>query len=191
MARSKYVSFSFPISAYHPDALQAIAADEGEKALRREYTRLRDIAQKRLMRLEQSEFAGTQIVRYNRDRFKPLREVSSRSELSHLLSDVARFLVSQKSTVSGQREYVRRSVESMREGGLTAVNEKNFMAITESMDWLSSFHEFDPSEFVHMMNAYAEAGVPVNDVLVRVWDVYDNWIRTHKPSTFWEGGWDE
>lgn len=186
MAKSRYVSFNFPISAYHPDALQAIAADEGEKALRREYTRLRDIAQKRLMRLEQSEFAGTQIVRYNKDRFKPLREIKSTSELSHLLGDVARFLVSQKSTVTGQKEYVRRSVESMRESGLAGITAENFTAVTESLEWLKSFHEFDPSEFISMMSAYSEAGIPVGEVLVRVREVYDRWIKTHDPEAFWD-----
>ena len=44
---AKYVKFTFPISAYHPDALQN---EYTERELRKEYARLRDIAQKRLKR---------------------------------------------------------------------------------------------------------------------------------------------
>ena len=51
---ARYTKFTFPISSYQPQALQ-----EGfsEKELRREYSRLRSVARKRLER-----FAGTAIT---------------------------------------------------------------------------------------------------------------------------------
>ena len=185
---SKYVNFTFPISAYHPDALQN-EYTEGE--LRKEYTRLRDIAQKRLKRLEASEFANTKTVRYNKDRFIPLREISGTGELTHLLSDLARFLTASRSTVSGQKSYRKKSVESLQEAGLTAVTEKNFLHFTDVMDWASAFKEYDPSELMRMLNAYSAAGWDMNIVWAHLDKLYGQWIQTHEVLTEVPEDWDE
>ena len=180
---SKYVNFSFPISSYFPDALQS---GFSEKELRKEYSRLRDIAQKRLARLRASEFKGTTAVKYNVGRFKKLSDIEDITELSHLLSDAARFLTSQMSTVSGQKEYRRKSVETMQEGGLTAISEKNFLTVTKALDWASAFREFDPSELVRMLNTYAAAGVDLNKVMANIFELYEQWIGDHTIRTDWD-----
>ena len=184
---AKYVKFTFPISAYHPDALQN---EYTERELRKEYARLRDIAQKRLKRLEASEFANSQTVLYNKDRFIPTREISGTGELTHLLSDIARFLTASRSTVSGMKAYRKKSVESLREGGLTGITEKNFNQMTRVLDWAEAFKEYDPSELVHMMNAAAEAGMDLNDVLANLAERYEEWTSTGSLDGFLED-WDE
>ena len=183
---SKYVKFSFPISAYQPDALQA---GYSEKQLRQEYARLRDVAEKRLKRLEASEFAHTKTVQYNAGRFIPTRAVSGKAELSHLLSDIAGFLTAELSSVSGQKAYRRKSVETLREGGLTGITERNFKAMTDVLEWASAFKEYDPSELVRMVDAYAEKGISPNKFLSNLEELYQAWMQDHEPIP--EGKWDE
>ena len=179
MARSsKYVKFSFPISAYQPDALQA---GYSEKQLRKEYSRLRDVAEKRLKRLEKSEFAHTKTVKYNAGRFIQTKAISNKQELSHLLTDITRFLTSELSSVSGQKAYRRKSVETLQEGGLTGITEKNFRAMTDVLEWASAFREYDPSELVRMMNAYAEEGISPDKVMANLSDLYEAWLQDHEP----------
>ena len=187
MARSsKYVKFSFPISAYQPDALKNAYS---EKQLRQEYSRLRDVAQKRLARLEASEFAGSKTVQYNKGRFIPTRAVSGKAELAHLLSDITGFLTAELSTVSGQKAYRRKSVESLREGGLTGITEKNFKQITAILDWAAAFREYDPSELMRMFSAYAEEGITPAKVFENLEALYNQWMQDHEPIP--EEKWDE
>lgn len=184
----KYVQFSFPISAYHPDALQS---GYTEKELRKEYSRLRDVAQKRLKRLEASEFSETQTVRYNKDRFIPTRKIKSTGDLTHLLGDLARFLTASLSTVTGMKEYRKKSVESLQEGGLKAINESNFTQMTQILDWAAAFKEYDPSELVQMINKALESGLSKDDILVNLEYLYDEWHSTGSIEVWLGENWDE
>lgn len=134
MAINRYVKFAFPISAYQPDALQNGYA---EKELRAEYSRLRSIAQKRLKTLEQSEFAASQTVRYNKGRYKKLSDIESTSELSHLLGDLARFLTAQRGTVSGLRQERERAMETWREQyGVDFVQPEEWVDYSDFLEYL-------------------------------------------------------
>ena len=70
----------------------------------KEYTRLRDIAQKRLKRMSESEFADTQIYRKYKDAFPKQKDLRSASDLAYTLSDLARFVSSPQSTITGLKE---------------------------------------------------------------------------------------
>ena len=180
----KYVQFAFPISAYHPETLQ-----EGytERELQREYRRLRDVAQKRLKRLGASEFRDTAAFRYNEGRFIPTREISDTDELS----DISKFLTASTSTVTGQKEYRRKSVESLQEGGLKSINEGNFKQMTDVLQWASAFKEYDPSALVRMMNEAIEKGLDLDEVLYNLSDMYDAWTNTGSLDAYINGEWDE
>lgn len=184
----KYIQFRWNISAYHPESLQS---GFSERELRQEYSRLRDVAQKRLKRLGASEFRDTAAYGYNEDRFIPTRDVSGIDELSHLLSDVAKFLTASTSTVTGQKEYRRKSVESLHEGGLKSINESNFKQMTDVLQWASAFREYDPSALVRMMNEAVEKGIDLDEVLYNLKDMYDIWTETGSLDAYINGGWDE
>lgn len=70
--------------------------------LRREYSALRDIAQKRVGRLKEN-FSGTQIYRDYVNRFPLLREIgkTDQKNLAESLADVSRFLQMKESTLPG------------------------------------------------------------------------------------------
>lgn len=133
---SRYTKFTFPISAYQPQALQ-----EGysEKELRREYSRLRSVARKRLERFEGSEFEDYNVYRYNKGKYVPLSQVSNKGELVHLLSDVARFLTAEAGSVTGQRAIRDKAIATWHEKGYTWLNKSNYAAFARFLEFSREF----------------------------------------------------
>lgn len=118
---------------YNPQALE----NRTDRELRKEYSRLRSIANKRLDRLMASEFADAQAVAYNAGLYIPLAGVQSRSELKHLLTDLARFILSEQSTVTGQRAIVKRLVQKWHgDKGYEWVNEGNVRNWVRFLDYV-------------------------------------------------------
>lgn len=133
---SRYINFTFPISAYQPQALQ-----EGysEKELGREYSRLRSVARKRLERFARSEFEDSNVYRYNKGKYVPLSQVSNKGELVHLLSDVARFLTAEAGSVSGQRAIRAKAIATWNEKGYTWINKSNYAAFARFLEFSRDF----------------------------------------------------
>lgn len=133
----KPIKLSFSAAEYNPQGLaRRMAQDMG--AVRREYGRLRDIAQKRLARLGASEYAESSAYTYNKDRFIGLREVKTPAQLAHLLVDVTRFLSARSSTVSGQRGIERDIVSSLQSDGYDFITTGNLRQFGEFMEWYRS-----------------------------------------------------
>lgn len=107
-----------------------------DKELRREYSRLRSIARKRLERFEGTEWTTSQIYRYNKEGFKPLKDIKSERELRHLFSDVARFVTAERGSVSGLEKERRKAVKTLNERGYKFVNKKNFRKFAEFMEYV-------------------------------------------------------
>lgn len=150
--KPKMIELNFPIFDYNPQKLQKYNMRE----LRKEYTRLRNAAEKRLKRLMQSEFYDTQAVAYNAGLYLPLKAIQSESELRHLLSDVARFLISEQGSVTGQREIMKRNVQIWRdEKGYDFINEGNIRAWVEFLDYVDAVegHVYEVSS---MADAFEE-----------------------------------
>jgi len=111
------------------------AKELDEKDLRKEYVRLRAIAQKRIGRLLDSEWKDSQIALENKRGFKTLGEIKSDSELRHELSDLARFVTSERGSVAGQNKIRKETVKSLQERGYDFVNVKNFRDFAEFMEY--------------------------------------------------------
>lgn len=95
-----------PASQYTPYALH----EWPESDLRKEYTRLRDIAVKRLKRMGQDqELRQTQEYKYYSKRIPKLRDLVDRIEIEDFLADIAIFVNNPEiSTVGGVRERIKR-----------------------------------------------------------------------------------
>jgi hypothetical protein len=120
---------------YTPHAiLEAEVMTEAEA--RREYSRLRSIARKRLERFEGTEWTDTDVYKYNKDRYKPISEMRNYSELAHLLGDVARFLSndSHPNSVSELESRRAQTIRTLHENGYTFVNKKNYNEYTDFME---------------------------------------------------------
>lgn len=95
-------SLKYGPEMYTPFALESWPDAE----LRKEYTRLRDIAQKRIKRLSKDPISGTSdIYKEFAGGFPTLKTLGGdRKALEQAMADVARFVRSKESTVGGARE---------------------------------------------------------------------------------------
>lgn len=141
---------------------------KSEKEMRTEYARLREVARKRLSRMEDTPAERSQAYRMNRMRFeKPQSQIESVGELGRRLSDLARFINAKSSTVTGQREIRNKSIQTLREHGYEFINEKNIYEFGEFMEWYrqSEYAQIissDPAADLFGINV--RLGMPIEDV---------------------------
>lgn len=105
-----------------------------DKTIRAEYTRLRDIAQKRIKRLGESEFSDTEIYRKYRGGFPKLADIANRTNLAYKLAELSRFVSAQTTTVSGLRQQRARSLKTLQQHGYSFVNMKNYTQFGKFME---------------------------------------------------------
>ena len=91
--------------------------------MRQEYTRMRDVAQKRIKRL-QKEFSESKAYQSNRDGFTKLKDLDPR-DLPKAFSELAKFVRAKSSSVSGQREIRKKTIETWNAQGLK-LNNRNY-----------------------------------------------------------------
>lgn len=97
-----------------------------EKELRKAYTYFRDIARKRIQRLE--EYGYTKGVQYQRMKalgLPVLKEIDNRNQLAMYLQQVAFFVSTESSTVKGIKRIRKQKVDQFKEMGFEGINEKN------------------------------------------------------------------
>ena len=128
----KKATLKYDKDLYTPVGVQALSETE----IRKEYSRLRSIARKRLQRFEGTEWENTEIYRYNKDKFKPLKEIKSERELRFLLSDVARFVTAKRGSVSGLKQERKQTIETLQDRGFTFVTKDNFREFAEFMEYV-------------------------------------------------------
>lgn len=111
-----------------------------EKELRKEYTRLRSIARKRIQRLEKVGYERTSVYKYNKrviDRkLESFRERSAKRNIAKALATIAQFIENPLSTVTGQKEQRKEKIRKLSGYGY-AINESNFDNFTEWMELLA------------------------------------------------------
>ena len=130
------VKFSYEHEFYTPDRILSAARSNKEEyaKLRKDYTTMRDIAQKRLYRLGKSEFARTQTYKKYKNKFKKLKDIKTPQEFAYRLSELERFITRKTSTVSGQREIMEKSLQTLHENDYTFVNAENFFDFADFME---------------------------------------------------------
>lgn len=122
-------------SWYLPSAIKAELKEGDSKAVRAEYTKLRDIAQKRIKRMAASPLASrSQTYLKYRNKFKKLKDIQSDAELASRLSDLAHFIGMKTSTVSGQKKIMMKSLKTLHEHDYTFVNEENYIDFGRFME---------------------------------------------------------
>lgn len=110
-----------------------------EKELRAEYTRLRDIAQKRIKRLSRDPVAQTSsIYREFEHGFARLRDIKTRGGLERAMADVSRFVRAKGSTVTGARESFQEHTSRMTGVLLEDVEPDDYRSLDE---WMAIWHD--------------------------------------------------
>lgn len=183
--RQRRPTLTFAAEDYNPQGLSKYS----EAELRKEYSRLRSMARSRMKRLAESEFKESDILRYNRvDKFKTLAEIKDQQELKRLLSDVARFVTSPLSTITGQREYREKILRTLHENGYTFVNESNLKEWGEFMQYLKARYPYHPSETASVLGpAWREFKVlRTQDITSeQVQARFDEWIKQQYPQSLY------
>lgn len=122
----------FDRGIYYPNV---VLRSLGMKGLRKEYSRLRSIAVKRIKRLAESEFNDADILKYNTlEYYTPLKGMTER-DLKFKISDLARFLESPVSTVSGQRKRRKQTLATLKRHGYGFVNGENLASFGRWMEY--------------------------------------------------------
>jgi len=97
---------------YSPSDLRKV----DEKELRKEYTELRDIAQKRLKRL-MKEDPDNKTLTYHPEGFDKLSEIKTPEQLRLALSELSRFINTESSTIAGQKKINERREKVLKDNG--------------------------------------------------------------------------
>ena len=103
-----------------------------DSAVRKEYSRLRDIAQKRLERLGRNE-PESYAYRANKGQYAPARGQTTEA-LRQQLPQLAKFIAAKTGSVTGIRAQRRKAVESLQEKGYRFVTGENLQAFGEFME---------------------------------------------------------
>ena len=91
--------------------------------MRAEYTRMRDVAQKRIKRLEK-QFPEAKAYSTHAKGFKKLKEIDPR-DFAKAFSELAKFVGAKGSTVSGQKEIKQKTIKTWQDQGLN-LNAQNY-----------------------------------------------------------------
>ena len=128
-------SLTHPENWYTPVALH----DRTERELRQEYTRLRDIMHKRMVRMGQDqELRATEEYRYLSSHLPRLRDMPDRQAVERALADIAWFLRNPEiSTVSGVRQRMVRARSMARQ----TMGEIDEQYIGRLGDWFVYCHD--------------------------------------------------
>ena len=156
--------------AYIPQATRSGGAWT-DREIRREYSRLRDIAQKRLARLGEA-YPESKAYRENRGRFAPARELTT-AQIREQLPQLARFLRAKSASVSGQREIIRKTLEKLSEHGYDFVTADN---LQEFGDWMEEWRQSD-AEHVFGSPTVAEEFEWAEDHDIRLEQIKDRFTK--------------
>jgi len=129
--------------------------------MKKEYSRLRAIAQKRLDRLEKEGFGDTRVYKYNKKSFGKTSDYSV-VELQYKLQDVEHFLRSKASTVSGWKESNKKRLQALHEAGYDFINESNILNFGEFMEyWKENYADmgYSSEEIIDIFHNAADKGI--------------------------------
>ena len=133
------------------------------KELRRAYSQLRDIAEKRIKRVSTEEvtkeFGTVDVYDENGVYFRKIKNISTTSELVRELADMTRFLRSKRSTVKGLRKQREQTIWKAEKLGFD-VNERNYLDFIKFMRWFKSseyakLYDSDSPEVQEVFNSGA------------------------------------
>lgn len=116
-----------------------------ESELRKEYSRLRAIANKRIMRLEKAGFGESPILERYGKGFEKTSSISKGdvASLKKALYEVAWFTTVERSTVSGERKAMLKEIKKLHENGYDFVNESNYYKFKRFMQKMRDFSIID------------------------------------------------
>lgn len=131
---AKRASLSYEPEFYSPSNIRTYIKENGVADIRKEYTRLRDISQKRLKRMGSTMWARTRTYKRNVNHYPLLKDIKSEAELASRLSDLSRFISRKTGTVSGMEAQMRKALKTLHENQYNFVTRENYLDFGEFME---------------------------------------------------------
>lgn len=171
------MALRWDISEYTPRSLRAYDPREA----RQEYTKQRDIAMKRLHRMEQRGSTGWFYQR-SIERFPYTRSLSD-EEIRYKLSELADFIESPYSTARGFSEVKQKTIDTLHAHGYEGINQKNLKDFGRFMEYYraSGYAKQFSSKRVAKMYSRIRSGKRSRSgaaVLLKAWDKWQEGQRT-------------
>lgn len=159
------------------------------KQIRQEYSKLRSVANKRLGRLQAAGLGDRGNYRF------PVIKGRDNAQIAADLADVSRFLRDPRTTVTGERQFVKQEIKMLHDRGYDFVDRTNFYDFIKFME--EKREEvgnklFDSGDAADVFNEGQRLNIPA-DVLRKNFDFFaDNLsamektkpIKTEKKITF-------
>ena len=124
----------------------AVATNDDLKALKSEYTRMRDVAQKRVKRLQNSEFNKSKYIVDRPEGFPKLKDLDP-SDIPYAMHDLYKFLHAKTSTVSGQRVAMEKTIKTFKDNGIIITPEE-YPPFIKALETMRKFKVMYDSEHV-------------------------------------------
>ena len=105
------------------ETMARVGTKDDLATMRAEYTRMRDVAQKRIKRLGQ-QFPESKAYQSHAKGFPKLKELDPR-DFAKAFSELAKFVKAKGSTVTGQKQIKEKTIKTWQDQGLN-LNSKNY-----------------------------------------------------------------
>lgn len=168
---------------YHYEAFKYGNVDSAE--LRKEYSRLRQVANKRLKRMEGTEYQKSQTYLRNKGKYTTLEQIEKEalkyaknlpleaqqkyvdSHVAKKMSDLYKYLTAKTGTIRGMQRVENELIETLHEKGLTFINKKNIRQFGEYMEYLRILHGnrmFDSERAVDLFGLATKKGINPEEI---------------------------
>ena len=163
-----------PLYQYNPRQLALI----DDATLRKEYTRLRDIAQKRLQRLGQTEQGrNSSIYVSNVGAFPIIKNMGGKVNKYKLIK-LARFVSNSMSTIKGQKAAVSKAVKSLQEYGITSIRQENIDEYGSMMAYICDLG-YDKMLYAAQAGKREKVALYGPDFFS---ELFDTWLESENPE---------
>ena len=169
MAKFNEMPLAWDYDVYYPYRLEQM----DESALRKEYTRLRKIANKRLARLQASKYKDSDLAREYAGGFEILANVT---DLPRELTILARFVASEKSSITGLKRIETKAISTLHQHGYTFVNAGNVGQFGSFMEEMrqAGYSKLYSSEF--LANWWSEKGRSKRDNAYKLKQEFEKYV---------------
>ena len=144
------------------------AGGKAEKAIREEYTRLRDISQKRLKRMAKDPiFSKSDTYLKNVENFPKLKDITSPEMLADKLADLSFYISQKTSTLAGAKEVMYKSLETLHANDYTFVTPENYLEFGKFMEeyrFQIQDEEYDSGDAAETYGVLEKHKIPVEQI---------------------------
>ena len=128
MARASDPSFQFWFdekfyTVQGAETMARMSTPDDMSTMRAEYTRMRDVAQKRIHRLEK-QFPESKAYQSHSKGFQKLKDIDPR-DFPKAFAELAKFVKAKGSTVTGQKQIKQKTIKAWQDQGLN-LNNQNY-----------------------------------------------------------------